>query len=155
MVTNRLGDVLAYTTGYEAVAGEAGILDGENPNLTRYVFADARARLFFTDWENVADEQAFDLWLGPSIENSQWLTAELAPIAGPDLTRRLNRHVVPKRGVLRLDHPSGHRLRLRRETFDIPADDQQLVIFLPADDQTAQVVDQLRSRVHGRLRSIS
>jgi transcriptional regulator with XRE-family HTH domain len=155
MVTNRLGDVLAHTSGYELVTSGTGLLDADIPNLTRYVFTDARARTFFADWDDVADEQAFDLWLGPSVENSEWLTAELAPIAGRDFTRRLNRHVVPRRGVLRLNHPAGHELQLLRETLELPTDAQQLVVFLPADEETTQAVDQLRRRPHGRLQSIS
>ncbi|GAA4589376.1 helix-turn-helix transcriptional regulator [Planotetraspora phitsanulokensis] len=155
VVTNRLGDVLAYTSGYESVMGEIGLLDTGTPNLTRYVFTDPGARTFFADWDDVADEQVFDLWLAPSVENSEWFTAELAPVAGPDFTRRLNRHVVPRRGVLRLNHPSGHELRLLRETLDLSSDAQQLVVLLPADEATAQSIDQLRRRPSGRLRAIS
>ncbi|MFG2355616.1 helix-turn-helix domain-containing protein [Streptomyces sp. NPDC048521] len=155
VVTNRLGDLLAHTSGYETLTGGSGLLDGDAPNLTRYVFTDPRARTFFADWDEIADEQAFDLWLGPSIENSEWLTAELAPTAGPDLTRRLNRHVVPRRGVLRLNHPAGPELRLHRELLDIPADAQQLVVLLPADDRTAEAIDELRDHRRGRLRAIS
>ncbi|QJT05695.1 helix-turn-helix transcriptional regulator [Streptomyces asoensis] len=155
MVTNRLGDVLAHTGAYESVTSAAGLLDIDPPNLTHYVFTDARARTFFADWDDIADEQAFDLWLGPSAENSAWLTAQLTVLAGPDFTRRRNRHVVPRRGILRLNHPSGHELRLRRETLELSSDAQQLVVFLPDDDKTAQAVEQLRQRPHGRLRAIS
>lgn len=155
VVTNRLGDILAHTSGYELVVSGSGLLEADTPNLTRYVFTDPRARTFFADWGDIADEQTFDLWLAPSVENSEWLTAELAPIAGPDFTRRLNHHVVPRRGVLRLNHPAGHELELLRETLELSSDAQQLVVFLPADDQTAQAVDQLRRQPHGRLRAIS
>ncbi|GAA3662717.1 helix-turn-helix transcriptional regulator [Nonomuraea antimicrobica] len=155
VVMNRLGDVLAYTGGYEVVMGETGLLDADRPNLTRYVFTDPGARTFFADWDDIADEQAFDLWLAPSIENSEWLTTELAPVAGPDFTRRLNRHVIPQRGVLRLNHPSGHELRLLRETLELSSDVQQLVVFLPADETTAQGIDELRRGPAGRLRAIS
>ncbi|WP_328476387.1 helix-turn-helix transcriptional regulator [Streptomyces sp. NBC_00377] len=155
MVTNRLGDVLAHTLGYEAVTSGTGLLDADTPNLTRYVFTDPRSRTYFADWDAVADEQVFDLWLAPSVENSEWFTAELAPSAGPDFTRRLNRHVVPQRGELRLNHPSGHGLRLLRETLDLSSDAQQLVVFLPADAATAQAVARLGSRPHGGLRAIS
>ncbi|MFD7708563.1 helix-turn-helix transcriptional regulator [Streptomyces sp. NPDC059786] len=189
LVTNRLGDILARTSAFEAVTSGTGLLDTgatgtatatvtgaldvtdtanktdmadtvDVPNLTRYVFTDPRARSFFVDWDDVADEQAFDLWLGPSVENHEWFTAELAPVAGPDFTRRLNGHEVPRRGVLRLRHPSGHELRLHRETLELAADAQQLVVLLPADDDTARAVDQLR-QLHAaqspktRLRAIS
>ncbi|MEU5275002.1 helix-turn-helix transcriptional regulator [Streptomyces asoensis] len=155
MVTNRLGDVLAHTDAFRSVAGAAGLLDADAPNLTRYVFTDARARTFFADWDDVADEQAFDLWLGPTVENSEWLTARLAAEAGPDFTGRLNRHVVPRRGVLRLNHPEGGELRLRRETLELPTDAQQIVVLLPADEETVRSVDGIRRRGHGRLRAIS
>lgn len=155
MVTNRLGDVLAHTSGYASVMGGTGLLDADTPNLTRYVFTDPRARTFFADWDDVADQQAFDLWLAPSVESSEWFSAELAPVAGPDFTRRLHRHVVPQRGDLRLDHPSGYGLRLTREVLELPSDAQQLVVFLPADEQTAQAVGQLRGRSRGGLRAIS
>lgn len=155
VVTNRLGDILAHTRAYEVVMGGHGLLDADTPNLTRYVFTNPRARILFADWDDVADEQAFDLWLGPSAESSEWLTAELTPVAGPDFTRRVNRHVVPRRGVLRLNHPAGHELQLLRETLELSSDAQQLVVFLPADEQTARTVDQLRHRSHGRLRTVS
>ncbi|MFG3201561.1 helix-turn-helix domain-containing protein [Streptomyces sp. NPDC048192] len=153
VVTNRLGDILARTSGYELLTAGTGLLDGDTPNLTRYVFTDPRARSFFADWAEAADEQAFDLWLGPSVENSEWLSAELAPVAGPEFTRRMNRHTVPRRGMLRLNHPTGPELRLTRETLEASADAQQLVVFLPADEETATAVERLRERP--RLRAIS
>jgi transcriptional regulator with XRE-family HTH domain len=155
IVTNRLGDILAHTSTYATVTGGTGLLDAEQPNVTTYVFTDPRARAFFPDWDAVADEQAFDLWLAPSVENLEWLTAQLIPTAGDEFTRRLNRHEVPRRGDLRLNHPSGHELRLTRETLELPADDQQLVVFLPKDEQTAQAVEQLHRESKRRLRSIS
>ncbi|MFE4691288.1 helix-turn-helix domain-containing protein [Streptomyces sp. NPDC056749] len=156
MLTNRLGDVLARTSAYESVTGGTGLLDSDAPNLTRYVFTDPRARTFFADWDAVADEQAFDLWLAPSIEKSEWLTAELAPVAGPDFTRRLNGHEVPRRGALRLNHPAGGELRLLRETLDLASDAQQLVVFLPADEETSQALARLLDLpTNGRLRAIS
>ncbi|TDD43656.1 XRE family transcriptional regulator [Nonomuraea terrae] len=150
VVTNRVGDILAHTGGYELLMSGTGLLDADQPNLTRYVFVDPGARTFFADWDAVADEQAFDLWHAPSIQNFEWLTAELAPVAGPDFTQRLNRHVLPQRGVLRLNHPSGHELRLQRETLELSSDDQQIVVFLAADEATAQCIEQLRRPTHLR-----
>lgn len=155
VLTNRLGDILAHTSGYQLLMHETGLLDAETPNLTRYVFTDPRARDLFTDWDDVADEQAFDLWLGPSINNYEWLTTELAATAGADFTRRLHRHVVPPRGPLRLNHPSGQELRLLRETLELSTDAQQLVVLLPADEATAQSIDQLRRQAPSRLRAVS
>jgi hypothetical protein len=154
-VTNRLGDILAHTSGFAAVFAASGLLDGDQPNLTRYVFTDERARTFFADWSDVADEQAFDLWHAPSLENSEWLRADLAIVAGPDFTRRLNSHVVPSRGALRLNHPAEPRVTLTRETLDVATDEQQLIVFLPAEDETTAAVERLKGEPHARLRSIS
>jgi transcriptional regulator with XRE-family HTH domain len=155
-VTNRLGDVLAHTTGFASVMHGSGLLETREPNLTRYVFTDPRARTFFADWDQMADEQAFDLWLGPSLETSEWFTAELAPLAGQEFTRRLNRHLPPPQVPLRLNHPTEHELRWQRERLDLPRTDaQELVVLLPADETTAQAVERLRRRPGGgTLRAI-
>ncbi|KAB2589536.1 helix-turn-helix domain-containing protein [Streptomyces arboris] len=175
VVTNRMGDILARTGGFEAVTRGTGLLDAATPNrdaamqerdaamqngdpgtpnLTRYVFTDPRARTFFADWDAVADERAFELWHGPSAAGFEWFTAELAPAAGPEFTRRLNRHVIPRREPWRLHHPSGCELELIRETLELPEDAQQLVVFLPADEATARAVDGLAGRSAGRLRAV-
>jgi transcriptional regulator with XRE-family HTH domain len=156
LVTNRLGDVLAYTTGFDLIARPTGLLDAENPNLTRFVFTDKRSREIFPDWDRVADEQAFDLWLGPSAERSAQFQAELAPIAGDDFTRRLSRHTLPPRGRLRWKHPVTGELRLDREVMEFPAADaQQLVVFLPADDVTAEALDRMRRAGGATLRAVN
>lgn len=151
IITNRLGDVLARTGGYADLVRETGLLDSEHPNLTRYVFTDPRAREVFPDWDDVADEQAFDLWLAPSAENLEWLAAQLIPLAGTEFTRRLHRHEVPRRGPLRIRRRSGEELRLNRETLELAADEQQIVVFLPADPETALAIRDLP----GGLRSVS
>ncbi|MGY0503544.1 helix-turn-helix transcriptional regulator [Nocardia sp. FBN12] len=155
IVTNRLGDILARTSGFQSVTRGTGLLDVAQPNLNRYLFTDPRARSFFVDWDDVADEQAFDLWQAPSLENLEWLTAELAPIAGPEFTGRLYSRVIPRRGTLRLSHPDGHQLRLVRETLELASDTQQLVVFLPADDQTTEAIAELQHESHDPLRSFS
>lgn len=154
-VTNRLGDVLAHTGGFASVMRGSGLLESRQPNLTRYVFTDPRARTFFADWDQVADEQAFDLWLGPSAEASAWFRAELAPLAGPEFTRRLDRHLPPPQVPLRFHHPAEHELRWHRERLELPRTDaQQLVVLLPADEATARAVERLRRRTGGALRAI-
>jgi transcriptional regulator with XRE-family HTH domain len=165
VLTNRLGDILARTSGYEAVMGETGLLDtdidagtgADLPNLTRYLFTDPRAGTLFADWEDVANEQVFDLWLAPSRQNTEWFTAQLAPLAGARFTERLNRHVVPRRGALRLRHPSGDELEFRRETLELASDAQHIVVYLPAQAHTAEAVERLRHRQRGHpnLRAVS
>jgi transcriptional regulator with XRE-family HTH domain len=156
LVTNRLGDLLAFTRGFDLIARPAGLLDTERPNLTRFVFTDQRARDVFPEWDQVADERAFDLWLGPSAERSAQFREELALIAGDDLTVRLNRHVVPPRTTLLWCHPEVGALRLDREVMELPAADaQQLVIFLPADQSTAAALDLLRRTAGATLRAVN
>jgi transcriptional regulator with XRE-family HTH domain len=157
IVTNRLGDILACTDDFRAVMGATGLLDADPPSLTRYVFTDPRARDTFPDWAQVADEQAFNLWLGPSAGTHEWFTADLAPAAGPEFTRRLAQHLPPPPRPLRLRHPATpQELRWNRETLELPApDDQQLVIYLPADQQTARTLSDLRRHSQPRpLRAI-
>jgi transcriptional regulator with XRE-family HTH domain len=156
MVTNRLGDVLACTTAFQAVMAATGLLDAEPANLTRYVFTNPRARDTFPDWDHIADEQAFNLWLGPSAASSEWFKAELAPTAGPEFTSRLSQHLPPPHGQLRMRHPAiDHELRWNRETLELPApDEQQLVIYLPADQQTTRALGQLRHEHQPRLRAV-
>lgn len=156
MVTNRLGDVLACTTAFRAVMDATGLLGAEPANLTRYVFTDPHARSTFPDWRQVADEQAFNLWLGPSVASSEWFKAELAPIAGPEFTSRLGQHLPPSHGQVRMRHPAiEHELRWNRETLELPAlDEQQLVIYLPADQQTTRALSQLRHGDQAQLRAI-
>ncbi|ABD09597.1 transcriptional regulator [Frankia sp. CcI156] len=156
LVTNRLGDILAYTSGFDLVARPSGLLDTDRPNLTRFVFTDRRAREVFPEWDQIADERAFDLWHGPSAERSAQFRAELAPVAGDDFTQRLNRHALPRRGPLRWTHPVVGELRLDREVLELPpADAQQLVVFLPADDTTADTLNRLRRRGGTSLRAVN
>ncbi|MFD3975156.1 hypothetical protein [Streptomyces cyaneofuscatus] len=62
--------------------------------------------------------------------------------------------MVPRRGPLRLHHPSGCERELVREILEIPEEAQQLVVFLPADEATARAVDGLAGRSAGRLRAV-
>src|SRR5262249_36090982 len=65
-VVNRLTDVLAFTIGYERLAGPVGALDVEPPNLVRFVLTDPRARAVYPKWDAVVDEHVAYLKLGSS-----------------------------------------------------------------------------------------
>jgi len=155
VVTNRLGDLLAYTSGFALVMDGSGLLEAEQPNLTRYVFCDPAARRVFPDWDQVADEQAFNLWLGPSVGAAEWFRAELAPLAGAEFTRRIAQQLPPPRVPLRLRHPAAGELRWDREVLELSGSDaQQLVVYLPADDATAAALDRLRGEHRAQLRAV-
>ena len=156
IVTNRLGDILACTSGFELLARPLGLLDDLEPNLTRFVFTDPRARAAFPDWDRVADERAFDLCLGPSAERSAEFIAALSPLAGPEFTRRISQHDLPGGGCERWRHPEAGELRLDRELLELPpADAQQLAVFLPADNATADALSRLRPAALGALRAVN
>lgn len=149
VISNRLGDLLAYTRGFQAIAHLAGLLDGERPNLTRFVFTDPRAAAVFPDWNQVADEQAFILSCSPVDDESTALRAELAARAGERFSRRLAQHRLPARGVLRLALPTIGNTRWDREILEFPpADGHQLTVLLPADAATQQAVAKL---LRGRI----
>lgn len=155
VLMNKLGDVLDCTSGYRAIMAGTGLFESDQPNLTLYVFTDPRARELLPEWDTVADECAFDLWLAPTVENSEWLTARLVTLAGDAFSQRVGRHLVPPRGDLHLNHPTGADLRLRRETLELSADGQQIVVLLPADTDTAESVERLRRRIRGSLQAVS
>jgi transcriptional regulator with XRE-family HTH domain len=144
-VTNRLGDLLAYTQSFEVLARPVGLLEDPHPNLTRFVFADERARSFFPEWDRIADERALLLSFGaPSVRSDQ-LIADLTAVAGPEFTRRLHSHGLPRSARQVWSHPVGGELCFDRETLELPAADaQQLVVLLPADEATQAAMNRLR-----------
>jgi hypothetical protein len=98
----------------------------------------------FPAWEQLADEAAYNLWLGPSVESSAGLFTELAAVAGSGFTGRFDRHEQPTGGPQRWCHPTVGELRFEREVLELsPTEAQQLVVFLPADDATAARLDRL------------
>lgn len=125
VLLNRVSDVLAYTPGYERLAGPLGLLDGTPPNLLRFVFGDERARTAFL----CEGEEARD------------------PLAGATLPRTS--------GVERWQHPEAGELRLSFETLELPVgDEQRLVVHAAADEATAARLDTLRHR-HSTLRAVT
>jgi hypothetical protein len=141
VVTNHLGDLLAWTSGFEWLAAPVGLLDGTPPNLNRYVFADRRARTTFPDWDRMADDRVADLKQGPFRADPALaaLADELTVTAGDAFDRRT--HSVPglprAHGTHRWLHPAAGELRMAYETLTLPADDgQHLTVHLPADPAT-------------------
>ncbi len=148
-VTNRLGDLLAYTESFELLARPVGLLEDPHPSLTRFVFADERARNVFPEWDRIADERALPLSFGaPSVRGDQ-LIADLTAVAGTEFTRRLHSHGLSRSARQIWSHPVGGELCFDRETLELPPGDaQQLVVLLPADEATQAAMSRLR---HGGL----
>ncbi len=159
ILLNRLSDVLAFTTGYERIAGPIGLLDAQLPNLVRFVFTDARARAAYPEWDRVADEQVANLKIESyrADPHTAELADELTITAGTPFTDRLKAPpTLPQRtGVERLVHPGVGELRLAYETLELPdADGQRLIVYLPADDVTSAALGRLTERQPGTLRAV-
>jgi transcriptional regulator with XRE-family HTH domain len=156
LISNRLGDLLAYTRGFEAIARAAGLLDDDRPNLIRFVFTDQRAREVFPDWEQVADELTFALSCSPPDAESARLRSEIAAVAGTAFTRRLDRHELPRRAGQRWVVPPVGEVRWDREVLELPpADAAHLIVLLPADEASADAVARLRRAAGPALRAVS
>ncbi len=159
VVVDSLGDLLAWTDGYERVAGPLGLLDREDPNLLLFTFSDERAKSAYTDWDDVADDAVADLQRArcdnPDVEA---FADRLAGTAGRSFTDRWAR-VAPARkptGVTGVVHPQVGLLRLAFETLELSgAESQRLVVYLAADGATAAGLDRLIGREPGALRSVS
>ncbi|MFC9872903.1 helix-turn-helix transcriptional regulator [Nocardia salmonicida] len=161
VVVNRLSDVLAYTEGYHRLMAPTGVLnDPTTANLASFIFGDPRAHDFYPDWEHIADLQVATLKQGPFRNDpaTAALADQLEIVAGEEFTRRVA--TVPSlpaaTGTTRVDHAEAGPLRLVYETLDLPADDdQQLFVYLPADEATATALDKIAGRHPGALRAIS
>jgi transcriptional regulator with XRE-family HTH domain len=157
-VVNRLGDLLARTTGFERLGGPVGLLDAQPPNLVRFVFTDARARAAYPDWDRVADQLAANLRLESSLDDphAAELVEELSFTAGAPFSDRMQAppSLPARSGVERLVHPEVGELRLAYESLELP-DDQRLVVYLPADDAASAALDHLAGREPGALRAVT
>ena len=139
--------------GFEAIARLTGLLDGDRPNLTRFVFTDPRSRSVFPDGDLVADEQVFALSCSPADDYSAAFRSDLSAQAGEQFTRRLNRHRLPYRGTPRWTLPVIGELRWDRDILELPpADAQQLTVLLPTDRATVEAVGRVLGADGTRLR---
>jgi hypothetical protein len=156
VLLNWLGDILAYTAGFERLAAPLGLLDGAHPSILRYVFTDERARTAYPDWDRVADEQvaAFRHEAPSSDPYVVALIDELSITAGAPFADRMAAVPVMPRADL-VAHPEVGRLRLAHETLALANDGQRLVVYLPADDATVEALDRLNGRGPGALRVAS
>lgn len=145
VLVSPLGDLLAWTSGYAWLAATSGVLDGDPPNLNRYVFTDRRARTTFPDWDREADARVADLKQGrfDVDRHRAALADELTVTAGEPFERRIRS--LPGRpraaGVQRWRHPRAGALLMAYEILVLPEDDgQRLMIYLPADAATEAVL---------------
>jgi MmyB-like transcription regulator ligand binding domain len=159
-VVNRLTDVLAWNTAFERIARPVGILDGDEPNLARYTFADPRAASAFVNWNTAADEQAAALRAGASCADPTLdrLVAELSAAAGAEFDTRWAGYAEKARrsSESRLVHPHVGALRLTTEMLLLgDSDEQHLVVWMAGDDATSAALDRLNGRYPGALHAVA
>jgi len=158
-VVNHLGDLLAWTDGYDRLARPLGVLDEGGPNLLWFTFADERARAAYPDWDDVADELVATFHADHYGDTEALaLAGRLAHTASAAFTDRWERAFVAwkRTGVKVVDHPEVGLLRLAFETLELSdADRQRLVVYLPADTATSVGLDRIAGRQPGALRSVS
>jgi hypothetical protein len=128
------------------------LLDGELPNLARFVFVNPRSHDAYPDWAAAADEQVSHL-RSASVRWSEdpRLVALLADLqAIPAFADRWSAHQVTekRRGEKRVVHPDAGELRIAFEVLSLGDDgDQRLVTWLPADARTEAAFDDLGATV--------
>ncbi|GAA2650715.1 helix-turn-helix transcriptional regulator [Paractinoplanes durhamensis] len=131
VLISRPGDLLAWTSGFQRLAGATGLLDGAPPNLNRYIFTDRRARMTFPDWDVVADLTAGSA--APEIAE------ELIVTAGPVFAGRSPTGPPAASGVLRWRHPAAGELQIAYETLVLPGDDGlHLVVVLVVGGENSE-----------------
>ncbi|SEE30210.1 Helix-turn-helix domain-containing protein [Jiangella alba] len=160
VLVNRIGDVLAWTTGYELLAEPLGLLAGDAPNLVRYHFTDPRARATYPDWNTVADALVANLKLdsGPDDDHLAALADELTVLAGAAFATRWTAPASPgsRAGVDRVVHPEAGELRLAYETLDLSdGEHQRIVVYLPGDEPTSGALDRLTGLRPGSLHAVA
>ncbi|MEO3751932.1 helix-turn-helix transcriptional regulator [Streptomyces sp. B6B3] len=148
LVANRPGDLLTWTAGFARLAGPAGLLEADPPNLVRYTFTDPRAPDAHPDWDAVADERAAALRAAAALgdPHAALLAEELTITAGARFRDRFESSAaLPTRtGVERWAHPEAGVLRLAYESLELPdPEEHRLVVYLPADETTAAALDRL------------
>ncbi len=148
LVASRPGDLLAWTAGFARLAGPAGLLEPEPPNLVRYVFTDPRAHDAHPDWDAVAGERAAALRAAAALgdPHAALLAEELTITAGARFRDQFEGSAaLPARtGVERWAHPEAGDLRLAYESLELPdPDEQRLVVYLASDQATAAALDRL------------
>jgi transcriptional regulator with XRE-family HTH domain len=157
VLCNHATDILAYTSTYERLVRPLGLLDGENPNLVRYLFADPRAKQAHPDWDRVADEHLTVLRsaFSPSDHHLQGIADELSVLAGAEFTGRMKTVPAAQRrtGVERFAHPAVGEVRLLYETLHLDA--QRIIFYMPADEAASAALDLLAGVRPGALRSVT
>jgi transcriptional regulator with XRE-family HTH domain len=151
-------DVLVRNPSWEWLVRPLGMLDGDPPNLVRYMVLHPRAREVYPDWAQIAAEQIGRLRSASVRWGELPAVAELVSElrTSPFFVERWDAHAVEekRRGTKVIRHPDGD-LRVDFEVLALP--DQhglQLVTWLPADEATSAVFDAAVEPIRPDLRVV-
>lgn len=146
-VTDRVANVLAWNTTWGALAEPLGCLDGDQPNLARYVFVHPSARTVYDDWSTAADAEAGRLRVAAALQPDDpalvELVAELQSL--PEFARRWDAYTLHEKlaGTKDLRHPALGLLRIEYQLLWVADTDQGITTWLPGDERTAAAFDSL------------
>lgn len=160
-VVDILSDLVGWNDAFARVMADTGLFDLDPPNLIRFTFLSDRARTVFPDWEAVATEQVGNLrQAAPTCSHDPAMTELVGELSlnSPDFVRLWSRHDVGEksRGTKSLTHPTAGRLTVDFEALMIPESPQRrLVVWLPADAETAAAFERLTEPERTPLRLVA
>jgi transcriptional regulator with XRE-family HTH domain len=141
-VVGPANSVLAGNRAWGHLVRPLGMLESAEPNLARYVFLHRDARTVYPDWTATADDQVARL-RAASVrwgDNEQFAKLMDELRMAPEFVERWSKfaRTEKRRGTTRIVHPDFGRLRFNYEVL-LPdeVDEQRLIIWLPADDSSA------------------
>lgn len=159
-VVDVLSDLVGWNEAFSQVMAGTGLFDLDPPSLMRFTFLSDRARTVFPEWEEVASEQVGNLrQAAPTCSHDPAMTELVGELSlnSPDFVRLWSRHDVGEkmRGTKGLMHPTAGRLTVDFEALMIPESPQRrLVVWLPADAETASAFERLTEPERTPLRLV-
>jgi transcriptional regulator with XRE-family HTH domain len=148
-VMDVLSNLLVWNDSFERLYAGTGMLDGDSPNLLRFMFLDPQARDLYRDWDHNARELAGNLryYVGWHSEKPEFqeLVGELS-VKSTEFAKLWSRHDVGEavRGEKAMHHPVAGDINLNYEVLFLPDHPQRrLVVQVPADAASAQALDDL------------
>ncbi len=148
-IMGRRWDVLAWNGAACQVITNFAALPGEERNIMRFIFTSEEARHRFVDWEAMAQRMLAQFRASSSYyRDDEQLEALIADLqhGSPEFAGWWPRHEVQGRqaGQKKLLHPQAGLLELDHSTFQIDGSPGlKMVIYLPANEETARKLDLL------------
>jgi len=151
-------DVLAFNRSWERLVAPLGMLEGEPPNLARYMLLNPQARDAYPEWAQIAAEQVSRLRSASVRWGEEPALVELVADlrASSFFVERWDAHAVEekRRGTKVIRHPAGD-LRVDFEALTLPDDGGlRLITWLPGDEATSAAFDAAVEPIRPDLRVV-